>query len=95
MLVGTPDVRAVSPGALEQFSLDVMQCELFTSTCPVAGFDDNALTETFKHVRQLLDLGMSNDWSTYLAERGGKERNGKYARVKASNATALLERYVA
>ncbi|VDK72797.1 unnamed protein product, partial [Cylicostephanus goldi] len=37
----SPDVRAISMGALEQFSLDVMQCEMFTARCPVPGFDHN------------------------------------------------------
>ncbi|CAI4220836.1 unnamed protein product, partial [Auanema sp. JU1783] len=46
-----PDVQAVSPGALEQFSLDVMQCEMFTMQAPVEGFEKNALAMTFVHLR--------------------------------------------
>ncbi|KAI1724168.1 exocyst complex subunit sec15-like domain-containing protein [Ditylenchus destructor] len=86
----SPDLKCVSAGALEQFSLDVMQCEFFTAQCPVPGFEDAALSVTFASLRQLLDLVMSNDWTTYLAERG--QRNSKYSRVKASNAAILLEK---
>lgn len=35
----SPDSKTVSTGALDQFDLDVIQCELFTSRCPVAGFE--------------------------------------------------------
>ncbi|KAL3089211.1 hypothetical protein niasHT_021155 [Heterodera trifolii] len=93
--------RSVSIGALEQFSLDVMQCELFTAQCPVPGFEDNALAITFAHLRQLLDLVMGPDWTTFFAERdeGNSHRRGgssgtKYARVKASSAAALLEKVI-
>lgn len=47
----SPDVKALSTGALEQFNLDVMQCEMFTARCPVAGFDDTTLPMTFAHLR--------------------------------------------
>ncbi|KAL3078975.1 hypothetical protein niasHS_014757 [Heterodera schachtii] len=93
--------RSVSIGALEQFSLDVMQCELFTAQRPVPGFEDNALAITFAHLRQLLDLVMGPDWTTFFAERdeGNSHRKGgssgtKYARVKASSAAALLEKVI-
>jgi len=88
----SPDVKAISTGALEQFSLDVMQCEMFTAQCPVPGFDDATLSMTFAHVRQLLDLVMNADWTTYLAERG--QNNSKYSRVKASSAAILLEKII-
>nr|CDJ86544.1 Exocyst complex subunit Sec15 domain containing protein [Haemonchus contortus]CDJ96443.1 Exocyst complex subunit Sec15 domain containing protein [Haemonchus contortus] len=88
----SPDVRAISMGALEQFSLDVMQCEMFTARCPVAGFDHNTLPMTFAHLRQLLELVMSNDWTSYLAEYG--QENGTYVRVNAATATQLLEKMI-
>ncbi|KJH51419.1 putative exocyst complex subunit Sec15 [Dictyocaulus viviparus] len=91
-LLLSPEVRAISTGALEQFSLDVMQCEMFTARCPVAGFDHNTLPMTFAHLRQLLELVMSNDWTSYLAEYG--QENGKYVRVNATNATQLLEKMI-
>lgn len=86
------DVKSVSNGALEQFSLDVMQCEMFTAQCPVEGFENATLTMTFAHLRQLLDLVMNADWTTYLAERG--QKNSKYMRVRASDAATLLEKFV-
>ncbi|KHJ85642.1 hypothetical protein OESDEN_14627 [Oesophagostomum dentatum] len=79
-------------GALEQFSLDVMQCEMFTARCPVPGFDHNTLPMTFAHLRQLLELVMSNDWTSYLAEYG--QENGTYVRVSPSTATQLLEKII-
>ncbi|ETN73912.1 putative exocyst complex subunit Sec15 [Necator americanus] len=88
----SPDVRAISVGALEQFSLDVMQCEMFTARCPVPGFDHNTLPMTFAHLRQLLELVMSNDWTSYLAEYG--QENGTYVRVSPSTATQLLEKMI-
>lgn len=90
MLIG-PEVKAVSTGALDQFSLDVIQCEQFIAQCPVTDLDNAALSITFAHVRQLLNLVMDNDWTTYLAVRG--KPNSKYSRVKASSAAALLEKY--
>lgn len=78
---------------------DVMQCELLTAQCPVSGFEDNALAITFAHVRQLLDLVMGPDWTTFFAERDNvsnsqQQRGMKYSRVKASNAAILLEKWV-
>lgn len=78
-----------------------MQCELFIAQCPVTGFDDGTLAMTFAHLRQLLDLVMTPDWTTYLAERdsttltssdGGSGTRSKYGRVKASDAAVLLEK---
>uniref|UniRef100_A0A914XT61 Exocyst complex component 6 n=1 Tax=Plectus sambesii TaxID=2011161 RepID=A0A914XT61_9BILA len=85
-----PDLKAISMGALEQFNLDVIQCELFTSQCPVPGFENGTLTMTFADLRQLLDLLMSFDWTSYLADFG-QERN-KYVRVKPTTAIAVLEK---
>lgn len=45
---------------------------------------------TFASLRQLLDLVMKADWSTYLADYG-KEAS-KYSRVKASTAIVILEK---
>ncbi|VDN58698.1 unnamed protein product [Dracunculus medinensis] len=88
----SPDLKAVSTGALDQFDLDVIQCELFTSQCPVAGLEDGTLSMTFASLRQLLDLVMKADWSTYLADYG-KEAS-KYSRVKASTAIVILEKLI-
>ncbi|VDD94048.1 unnamed protein product [Enterobius vermicularis] len=88
----SPDSKTVSTGALDQFDLDVIQCELFTSRCPVAGFEDATLTMTFASLRQLLDLVMKADWPTYLADYG--RETSKYARVPASSAIIILEKMV-
>ncbi|CAK5127180.1 unnamed protein product [Meloidogyne enterolobii] len=97
----SPKHKAISMGALEQFSLDVMQCELFAAQCPVPGFEDNALAITFAHLRQLLDLVMGPDWTTFFSERDASQQQRtensvapKYTRVKASNAAILLEKIV-
>lgn len=91
-MVLSPDLKMISTGALQQFHLDLVQCEMFASQCSgIPGFEDAAaLTMTFSHVSQLLNLVIDNDWTTYLAERG--QRKNKYSRVKASNAATLLEK---
>uniref|UniRef100_A0A0N5ALF3 Exocyst complex component n=1 Tax=Syphacia muris TaxID=451379 RepID=A0A0N5ALF3_9BILA len=88
----SPELKAVSMGALDQFDLDVIQCELFTSRCPVAGFEDSTLTVTFASLRQLLDLVMKADWPTYLADYG--KDSSKYSRVQASSAIIILEKMI-
>lgn len=89
-MILSPDVKAVSRGALDQFNLDLMQCELFASSRPVEGFDDATLPMTFAHIRQLLDLVMNEDWTTYLAERN--QRSSRYVRVTSQSAATLLEK---
>ncbi|CAB3400449.1 unnamed protein product [Caenorhabditis bovis] len=86
------EVKCISTGALDQFSLDVMQCEMFTSRCPVAGVDPHTLSMTFADLRQLLDLVMSADWTTFNAEYG--RDHAKYLRVKASTAIVVLEKMI-
>jgi hypothetical protein len=90
-LLLSPDFKAISKGALEQFSLDVMQCEMYASKGPVSGFEDSTLQMTFAHLRQLLDLVMNSDWSVYLAETGQKD--SRYVRVRTTDAATLLEKY--
>ncbi|XP_076812579.1 exocyst complex component 6B-like isoform X6 [Clavelina lepadiformis] len=89
-LVMDPDVKTVTLAALQQFSLDVMQCELFSNSDPVPGFQDGALQMTFVEIRQLLDLFLSWDWSSYLADYGNG--NSKYLRVNPGTALTLLEK---
>uniref|UniRef100_A0AC35TTS5 Exocyst complex component 6 n=1 Tax=Rhabditophanes sp. KR3021 TaxID=114890 RepID=A0AC35TTS5_9BILA len=86
-------VKSVSVGAIEQFSLDVLQCEIFTMRCPVPGFEDESLSMTFLSLRQLLDLVIQSDWASYLADCG-KNNNGKYQRVKPTEAMTLLEKMI-
>ncbi|XP_053165463.1 exocyst complex component 6 isoform X2 [Hemicordylus capensis] len=84
------DLKQISMGAIQQFNLDVMQCELFASSEPVPGFHGETLQLAFIDLRQLLDLFMVWDWSTYLADYG--QPSSKYLRVNPSTALALLEK---
>ncbi|XP_071827649.1 exocyst complex component 6-like isoform X2 [Apostichopus japonicus] len=80
----------ISMGALRQFSLDVIQCELFVNSEPVPGFKDGTLQMTFVELRQLLDLFIHWDWSTYLADYNNPKR--QYDRVTPQTAIILLEK---
>ncbi|XP_069095915.1 exocyst complex component 6 isoform X1 [Pleurodeles waltl] len=89
MLLDT-DLKQISMGAIQQFNLDVIQCELFASSDPVPGFQGDTLQLAFIDLRQLLDLFMVWDWSTYLADYG--QPSSKYLRVNPSTALTLLEK---
>uniref|UniRef100_H2YEW3 Exocyst complex component n=1 Tax=Ciona savignyi TaxID=51511 RepID=H2YEW3_CIOSA len=89
-LVLDKDIKVVTMAALQQFNLDVMQCELFSNSEPVPGFRDGALQMSFVELRQLLDLFLSWDWSSYLADYGSG--NSKYLRVSPGTALTLLEK---
>ncbi|KAM9232327.1 exocyst complex component 6 isoform 4-T4 [Leptosomus discolor] len=84
------ELRQISMGAIQQFNLDVIQCELFASSEPVPGFQGDTLQLAFIDLRQLLDLFMVWDWSTYLADYG--QATSKYLRVNPSTALTLLEK---
>lgn len=84
------EVRAISQGALEQFNLDLIQCELFAASDPVTGSEDNGLLLCFSELRQLMDLFTSEDWSRYFADYG--KPHSKYLRVNPQTALNLLEK---
>lgn len=84
------EVKCVSPGALEQFNLDLIQCELFAASEPVKGFEDGSLQMCFTELRQLIDLFTSWDWSTYFADYG--KQDSKFLRVNPQSALNLLEK---
>ncbi|XP_059982166.1 exocyst complex component 6 isoform X5 [Lagenorhynchus albirostris] len=84
------ELKQISMGAVQQFNLDVIQCELFASSEPVPGFQGDTLQLAFIDLRQLLDLFMVWDWSTYLADYG--QPASKYLRVNPSTALTLLEK---
>ncbi|KAM4637062.1 exocyst complex component 6 isoform 2-T2 [Discoglossus pictus] len=84
------ELKQISMGAVQQFNLDVIQCELFASSDPVPGFQEDTLQLAFIDLRQLLDLFMVWDWSTYLADYG--QPTSKYLRVNPSTALILLEK---
>ncbi|XP_064604031.1 exocyst complex component 6B-like [Liolophura sinensis] len=84
------DMKQISMGALQQFNLDLMQCEQFAASEPVPGFNDGTLQLAFSDLRQLLDLFLNWDWSVYLADYG--QPNHKYIRVTPHTAITILEK---
>ncbi|XP_069351066.1 exocyst complex component 6B isoform X4 [Eulemur rufifrons] len=84
------EVRQLTLGALQQFNLDVRECEQFARSGPVPGFQEDTLQLAFIDLRQLLDLFIQWDWSTYLADYG--QPNCKYLRVNPKTALTLLEK---
>ncbi|XP_015272271.1 PREDICTED: exocyst complex component 6B-like, partial [Gekko japonicus] len=84
------EVRQLSLGALRQFNLDVEECEEFARSGPVPGFQGDTLQLAFIDLRQLLDLFLEWDWSTYLADYG--QPTCKYLRVNPTTALILLEK---
>jgi len=83
-------IKLVTHGALEQFNLDVIQCEQFANSEPVSGFEDEALQMCFADLRQLLNLFMSWDWATYFHDYN--QETSKYIRVSPQAAIILLEK---
>ncbi|XP_005089455.2 exocyst complex component 6B isoform X6 [Aplysia californica] len=84
------DIRQLSMGALQQFNLDVMQCEQFAASEPVPDSNDGTLQMAFTDLRQLLDLFINWDWSVYLADFG--KQQARYLRVPRHTAISLLEK---
>ncbi|XP_068840292.1 exocyst complex component 6B isoform X3 [Capricornis sumatraensis] len=84
------EVRQLTLGALQQFNLDVRECEQFARSGPVPGFQEDTLQLAFIDLRQLLDLFIQWDWSTYLADYG--QPTCKYLRVNPVTALTLLEK---
>ncbi|XP_051473290.1 exocyst complex component 6B isoform X4 [Apus apus] len=84
------EVRQLTLGALQQFNLDVEECEQFARSGPVPGFQGDTLQLAFIDLRQLLDLFIQWDWSTYLADYG--QPTCKYLRVNPMTALVLLEK---
>ena len=62
----------------------------FSNSEPVPGFEEGVLQLSFVELRQLLDLFLSWDWSSYLADYGSG--NSKYLRVNPGTALTLLEK---
>jgi len=87
------DVKSISHGFLQQFNLDLMQCEMFAGSEPVKEFEEGALQSCFLELRQIMDLFIEFDsWSTYFAEYGKNE--SRYLRVNPQTALSLLEKLV-
>jgi len=84
-------VRALSTGVLQQIDLDLVQCEMFASSEPVPGMEEGVLVMCFLDLRQLLDLFVSWDWSSYFADFGKSEAS-RYNRVQPGTALAILDK---
>jgi len=84
-------VKALTPGALNQLDLDLCQCETFAVSEPVPGLEEGILLMCFSDLRQLLDLFVSWDWSTYFADFGKTEKS-KYQRVQPAVALLILDK---
>ncbi|BFZ02390.1 hypothetical protein BsWGS_05429 [Bradybaena similaris] len=84
------EIKQMSMGALQQFNLDVVQCEQFAASEPVPDSSDGTLQMAFTDLRQLLDLFTNWDWSVYLADFG--KQQARYLRVHRHTAINLLEK---
>lgn len=62
----------------------------FAAFEPVEGFEEGALLMCFVDLRQLLDLFMTEDWSTYFHDYGSE--SSKYLRVNPNNAVVIVEK---
>ncbi len=89
-LLVSEEVKQISIGAVHQINLDLMQCELFAASDPVPGLKENELSKYFAEVRQLLDLLISEEWSTYLHDYGKPEN--KYSLVTPATIIIVLEK---
>jgi len=85
------NVKAISTGILQQIDLDLVQCEMFASSEPVPGMEEGVLVMCFLDLRQLLDLFVSWDWTTYFADFG-KTDSSRYQRVQPATALILLDK---
>ena len=84
------EVKQITVGAIQQISLDLMQCELFAASDPVPGLKENELSKYFAEIRQLLDLLTLEEWSVYLHDYGKTEN--RYSLVAPSTIIVMLEK---
>lgn len=63
---------------------------MFASSEPVPGLNDGTLQLAFTELRQLLDLVVQGDWSSYIADYGIE--SNKYARVQPQTLVTILEK---
>lgn len=94
LLIGT-EVTSISTGALQQISLDLMQCEYFAGEASrmVAGLmTDEELLRHFAQVRQLCNLLLEEEWSAYLHDYGTKTAENAYSQVQPGHVIVVLEK---
>ncbi|CAD6991134.1 unnamed protein product [Ceratitis capitata] len=85
------EVKQISTGALQQINLDLLQCEFFAASEPVPGLREGELSKYFLKNRQLLDLLIMEEWSTYLHDYGKQEN--RYHLVHPQTIIVILEKY--
>lgn len=90
-LLADENVKVVTNGALSQLDLDLCQCETFAVSEPVPGLEEGLLIMCFLDLRQLLDLFLSWDWTTYFADFGKTDKS-KYQRVQPAIALRILDK---
>lgn len=86
----SPEVKAISFGALEQMSLDLMQCEVFATKINIPNLHSETLLLCFQDLRQLLELIMDRQWSTFF-EYFNKDES-PYGRVNPHHALIVVEK---
>ncbi|XP_053969955.1 exocyst complex component 6 [Anastrepha ludens] len=84
------EVKQISTGALQQINLDLLQCEFFAASEPVPGLREGELSKYFLENRQLLDLLIMEEWSTYLHDYGKQEN--RYHLVHPQSIITILEK---
>lgn len=84
------EVKQMNSHGLDGFNQDLRKCEEFVNSNPVEGISDGTLQMTFLELRQLVDLLLNADWSTYFAEHGYP--TSKYSRVNPQVVARLLEK---
>ncbi|XP_058961962.2 exocyst complex component 6B [Pocillopora verrucosa] len=84
------EVKQMNSHGLDGFNQDLRKCEEFVNSNPVEGISDGTLQMTFLELRQLVDLLLNADWSTYFAEHG--YTTSKYSRVSPQDVARILEK---
>lgn len=92
MLLVGDEVKLISSGALQQVSLDLMQCEVFAGQASrmVAGLSEDELLRNYAKVRQLCNLLLEEEWSAYLHDYG--KAGNAYAQVQPAHVIVVLEK---
>ncbi|XP_055919345.1 exocyst complex component 6 [Eupeodes corollae] len=84
------EVKLITPAALQQINLDLIQCEFFAASEPIVGLKEDELMKQFLHVRQLLDLLIMEEWSSYLHDYGKSEN--RYYMVEPTTVVIILDK---
>ncbi|KAL7668736.1 hypothetical protein ACOME3_009427 [Neoechinorhynchus agilis] len=82
-----PDVRSISYASLEQLELDLIQCEQFVDE--MSHTVGQSVFESFAELRQLLDLAITKNWSSYFAEAG--KNSDRFGHIDPKKALIIVE----